>query len=36
MKALKNKIKVEEITVKDDEGNFVKGDEKIAEMIIEY
>lgn len=36
MKALKNKIKVEEITVKDDEGNFVKGDEKSAEMIIEY
>lgn len=34
MKALKNKIKVEGIIVKDDKGNFVKGDEKSAEMII--
>ena len=36
MKALKNKIKVEEIIVKDDAGKFVKGDEKRAEMIIEH
>ena len=34
MKAMKDKIKVEGIIVKDDKGNFVKGDEKSAEMII--
>ena len=34
MKVLKNKIKVEEIVEKDDEGTFFTGDEKREEMII--
>ena len=34
MEVLKNKIKVEEIVEKDDEGTFITGDEKREEMII--
>ena len=34
MKVLKNKIKVEEIVEKDDEGTFITGDEKREKMII--
>ena len=34
MKVLKNKIKVEEIVEKDDEGTFITVDEKREEKII--